>query len=338
MDITLILPVFNERQNLPPLFKEIEDVLVNYSKSFEIIAIDDGSTDGSSQYLQELALNKPYLKVIFFRKNSGQTAAFDAGFRMASGQIIVTLDSDRQNDPHDIPKMIALLDQGYDFVAGWRKNRKDGFFLRIFPSLLANWFIRTITGTKIHDLGCSLKVYRKEITDELRLHGEMHRFLGVLVEGLGAKVIEFEVHHRTRVSGKSKYGITRTFKVILDLITVWFMQSYRSKPIYVFGGIGLLLLNCGFFSSLWILYQKFELGIWVHKNPLFSLAVMFIVLGVQFLGMGLIAEMIIRTYFESLNKYTYSIASFVGFPKNKLPSNIYNLNPLPSNTRMKKTI
>lgn len=316
MDVTLILPVYNERENIEPLLKEIEDALegtlVRNGKKYEVIAVDDGSRDGSTELLRKLAKEKPYLKCVFFRRNAGQTAAFDAGFRHASGRILVTMDSDRQNDPADIPKMIALLDQGYDFVTGWRKKRHDEV-IRTIPSRVANWIIRKVTGTRVHDLGCSLKVYRKEITDELRLYGEMHRFIAILAEGVGARVAEFEVNHRARVAGVSKYGFSRTVKVMLDLLTVWFMQGYKTKPIYIFGGVGLTLLAGGALSAFWVLYEKFGLGIFVHKNPLFILSVMFTVIGVQFLGMGLIAEIIIRTYFESQDKTSYSIASRLGF-------------------------
>lgn len=330
MDVTLILPIYNERENIEPLLQEIETALetalVRNGKKYEVIAVDDGSRDGSTALLKKLAAEKPYLKCVFFRRNAGQTAAFDAGFRHASGGILVTMDSDRQNDPADIPKMIEKLEEGYDFVTGWRKKRQDDL-LRTFPSLIANWIIRKVTGTRVHDLGCSLKVYRREITDELRLYGEMHRFIAILAEGVGARVAEFEVNHRARVAGVSKYGFSRTVKVMLDLLTVWFMQGYRTKPIYIFGGVGLSLLAAGGASALYVLYEKFGLGIFVHKNPLFILSVMFNVIGVQFLGMGLIAEMIIRTYFESQDKVSYSIASRAGFDT---PSGLNNVSRLVS--------
>jgi hypothetical protein len=210
--------------------------------------------------------------------------------------------------------MLALLEEGYDFVAGWRRKRKDGFFLRTLPSKIANWIIRRVTGTKIHDLGCSLKVFRREIALELRLYGEMHRFIGVLVEGLGARVAEFEVNHRPRAAGVSKYGILRTFKVLLDLLTVWFLQGYRTKPIYVFGSTGLMLLGGGTLCAALTLWQKLSLGIWVHRNPVFTIAVMLSVIGVQFLALGLLAEIMTRTYFESQGKIAYSISQRIGFP------------------------
>ncbi len=313
MDVSIVLPVFNERENLEPLLGEIELAMRATSRTWEVVIVDDGSTDDSTALIRRLAREKPYLRAILFRRNSGQTAAFDAGFRAVRGRIVVTMDSDRQNDPADVPKMIEKLESGgYDFVTGWRRHRKDGFLLRKVPSRIANRLIRYLTGSQVHDLGCSLKVYRKEITDELRLYGEMHRFISIHVESLGAKVGEFEVNHRPRVAGTSKYGLSRTLKVPLDLMTVWFLHGYRTKPIYVFGSVGALLLGTGGLSALFVLYEKYELGVWVHRNPLFILAVMSAVIGIQFISLGLIAEIIIRTYFESQNKVAYSVAERVG--------------------------
>ncbi|MBI3556988.1 MAG: glycosyltransferase family 2 protein [Deltaproteobacteria bacterium] len=317
MDITVILPVFNERDNIRPLLSEIEQALAPIHRSYEIIAVDDGSRDGSAQLLEELAREKPNLNVVFLRQNFGQAAAFDAGFRHASGRIIVTMDSDLQNDPLDIPKMIRVLEEGSDFVSGWRKKRQDGFFLRTVPSRVANWLIRLVTKTKVHDLGCSLKVYRREITDELKLYGEMHRFIAVLVESFGARVAEVEVNHRPRHAGVSKYGILRTFKVLLDLITVWFMRGYNTKPIYLFGGAGVAMLGFSVLSSAYVLYEKFHNDVWVHKNPLFIISMIFGLVGVQFIGMGIIAELIIRTYYESQYKSSYSISRTLGFATRK---------------------
>lgn len=311
IDLTIVLPIYNEVENIEPLLSEIEDVLG--SLSYEVIAVDDGSNDGSRKLLTDLASRKNYLKTIFFRRNSGQSAAFDAGFRHASGRIVVTMDADRQNDPRDIPKMIKLIEEGHDFVTGWRRKRRDGFFLRTLPSRIANYIIRKVTRTKLHDMGCSLKAYRREITDEMRLYGEMHRFISVLAEGLGARVAEIEVNHRPRVAGRSKYGLARTFKVVLDLFTIWFMKGYQTKPIYVFGGLGLLMLAMSFAISAFVLYEKFVLGFWVHKNPLFIMAVTISIMGVQLLALGLLSEMLVRTYFESQSKPAYSILSRTGF-------------------------
>jgi glycosyltransferase involved in cell wall biosynthesis len=320
MDVTVILPVHNERDNLVPLLDELERALAPNAKGFEVIAIDDASTDGSGDLLHGLAQRKRYLKILTFRQNYGQSAAFDAGFRHASGRLVATMDADGQNDPADLPSMIDLIDgKGYDFVVGFRKDRQDGLFLRKIPSRLANFIIRKVTRTRLRDLGCSLKLYRREFTDELRLYGEMHRFISVLVEGLGARTVEVPVHHRPRASGQSKYGLTRTFKVLLDLLTVWFMRGYQTKPIYVFGGTGLIFGFTSIILSAIVLYQKFVHGIYVHLQPLFIIAMIFSVMAVQFLVLGLLAEIMVRTYFESQHKPTYLIASKVGFPTEQAP-------------------
>lgn len=314
MDISVVLPIYNERDNLLPLFDEIERALSATNKRFEIIAVDDGSRDGSARVLREAVAQRPYLRVIEFRRNSGQSAAFDAGFRAASGELVVTMDADLQNDPADIPALIAKLDEGFDVVTGWRKNRKDGAVLRKLPSTIANFMIRRLTGTRIHDLGCSLKVYRRYVTDEMRLYGEMHRFISVLADGQGARVGEVVVNHRARRAGQSKYGLMRTFKVLLDLTTIWFMRRYQTKPIYLFGGLGVLMFMSAFVISGVVLYEKFIDGVWVHRNPLFLIGITCALTGVQSIGTGILAELIVRTYFESQGKTAYSIASRAGFP------------------------
>ena len=313
IDISVLLPIHNELENLSPLVDEINAALKPTGKSYEIIMVDDASRDGSRDEIKRLAKRHPEVKALFFRANRGQTAAFDAGFRSASGSIIVTMDADRQNDPADIPQMLKLIDEGCDFVSGWRRNRKDGMFLRKIPSWIANWMIRRVTKTKIHDLGCSLKVYRKEITDELRLYGEMHRFIGPLCEMIGAKIGEVEVHHRPRVAGVSKYGLSRTFKVVMDLITIWFMQGYQTKPLYLFGGIGSAMVGFGGVTWLWVLYDKYLNEVWVHKNPLFIIGIVLFVIGIQFIALGLLAELIIRTYFESQDRRPYNVSERIGF-------------------------
>lgn len=321
--LSILIPVLNEEANLVPLIEELESVLRPLGRSFEIIVVDDGSSDESPKILERMARGREHLKVLFFRRNSGQTAAFDAGFRSASGDFIVTMDSDLQNDPHDIPKMLEMVEvQGYDFVVGWRRKRKDKFLWRTFPSILANKIIRGVTKAPIHDLGCSLKIYRKELAKELRLYGEMHRFIGVLMTQLGAKVGEIEVNHRARRAGYSKYNLSRTFKVLLDLVTVWFLQSFRTKPSYVFGGFGFGIIGLGFSISAFVLYQKFWLGIWVHRNPLFLISIFSILIGVQFIALGLLAELIIRTYFESSQQVPYSVARSLNFEP-KLPRVAY---------------
>src|ERR1700733_4104667 len=292
MDLSIVLPVYDEVDNIAPLLEEIHAVLEPLGKDYEIIAVDDGSRDGTTKLLHALVATDMRLKVVFFRRNAGQSAAFDAGFRSASGAVIVTMDADRQNDPRDIPKLVARLDEGFDVVTGWRRDRKDTLFLRRIPSRVANWIIRGVTGTTTHDLGCSLKAYRREVTDEMRLYGKMHRFISILADSLGAQIGEVEVHHRARAAGRSKYGLGRVVKVMLDLMTLWFLRRYQSKPVYVFGGMGIGVLALGGAISAVVLWEKFEDGVWVHRNPLFLIAITCVLMGVQFLGTGLLAETI----------------------------------------------
>jgi glycosyltransferase involved in cell wall biosynthesis len=313
MDISVVLPIYNEKENLVPLLDELEGVLDTTGKEYEVIAVDDGSNDGSVEVLKSAAAERKRLKALFFRRNCGQAAAFDAGFRAAQGDVVITMDADRQNDPADIPGMLAKLDDGFDLVTGWRKERKDGFATRKLPSRIANFIIRRLTGTRIHDLGCSLKVYRKQVTNEMRLYGEMHRFISVLAEGLGARVGEVVVNHRPRVAGHTKYGLARTIKVLLDLTTVWFMRRYQTKPIYVFGGLGVIMVFAGMTISGVVLYEKVADGTWVHRNPLFLIAITCLLMGMQSVGTGILAELLVRTYFESQSKTPYSIASRAGF-------------------------
>jgi glycosyltransferase involved in cell wall biosynthesis len=311
--LSVVIPVHNEIENLVALLDELTDVLSSQHRTYEIIVVDDGSKDGTTQLLRKLATERAALKAIFFRRNFGQTAAFDAGFRAASGAMIVTMDGDLQNDPRDIPAMLNRLEEGYDMVAGWRRNRQDALMLRKVPSRIANWLIRKATGTEIHDLGCSLRAYRREVTEELRLYGEMHRFISVLAHNMGASIAEVEVNHRPRRAGVSKYGLRRTVKVVLDLMTVMFMRRYQTKPIYVFGGVGVLMVSLSTAIYAYVLWEKVHDGIWVHRNPLFLVGVMSTLVGVQLLATGLIAELIIRTYYESQDKRAYSVASRTGF-------------------------
>jgi glycosyltransferase involved in cell wall biosynthesis len=313
MDISVILPIHDEMENVAPLFEEIRAALDPLGKEYEILAIDDGSRDGTTQLLRDIAKSDPKVKAVFFSRNSGQSAAFDAGFRSASGDVVVTMDADRQNDPADIPKLLAKLDEGYDVVTGWRRSRKDMLLLRKIPSWMGNWVIRRVTQTKVHDLGCSLKVYRRAVTDDLRLYGEMHRFIAVLADSLGARIGEVVVNHRPRVAGRSKYGLKRTVKVLLDLTTIWFMRRYQTKPLYVFGGLGILAFMLGSALCVLVLWEKWTLQAYVHRNPMFILAITCFLAGVQLVGMGLVAEILTRTYFEAQGKTAYRIASRVGF-------------------------
>lgn len=313
--LSVVIPVFNEVDNLTALIDELVAVLDTHGRTYEVIVIDDGSSDGTADLLRRLVGERRYLRALFFRRNFGQTAAFDAGFRAASGDIIVTMDGDLQNDPNDIPTMIAKLEEGSDMVAGWRWKRQDAVFLRKVPSRMANWLIRRLTQAPIHDLGCSLRVYRREVTDELRLYGEMHRFISVLAFNIGARITEVKVNHRPRQAGVSKYGLRRTFKVILDLTTVLFLRRYQTKPIYVFGGLGMLMFAASAVLCALVLWEKFADGVWVHRNPLFVIAAMAALVAVQLIGTGIIAELIIRTYYESQDKRTYSIAGRAGFDR-----------------------
>jgi glycosyltransferase involved in cell wall biosynthesis len=311
--LSVVVPVYNEVENLEPLLEELSAVLLAGPRTFEVIVVDDGSGDGTAELLRTLMGDRPWLRAVFLRRNFGQTAAFDAGFRAASGDLVATLDGDLQNDPRDIPAMIAKLDEGFDMVAGWRRKRSDGMILRRVPSRIANWMIRKVTGTRIHDLGCSLRLYRRDVTDELRLYGEMHRFISVLADSMGARIAEVEVNHRPRRAGASKYGLKRTVKVLLDLMTVVFMRRYQAKPIYVFGSLGLGMMFLSTAMAGVVLYEKIEDGVWVHRNPLFILAVVAALVGVQLLATGIVAELVIRTYYESQGKRAYSIKGRAGF-------------------------
>lgn len=311
--VSVLLPIYNEKDNVFPLLEEITSVLRKDKQPFEIIAVDDGSNDGTQAELRKAAQEFPELKVIFFRRNSGQTAALDAGFRHAAGEIVATMDADRQNDPHDLPRMLKKLEEGYDCVAGWRKDRQDGFLLRRLPSSLANLLIRRLWNSQLKDLGCSLKVYRREITQELRLYGEMHRFINILIEGMGARVASVEVNHRPRVAGKSKYNLTRVFKVLLDIVMIWFLQNFRTKPLHVFGGVGGLCFLGSSLSGLTSIVQKFAFDVSLNRNPLFTLSIFMAVLAVQFVVLGLLAELMIRNYYETTNSPPYSIKDRLGF-------------------------
>jgi glycosyltransferase involved in cell wall biosynthesis len=311
--VSVVIPVYNEVENLTAVLDELALALAPLQRTLEVIVVDDGSRDGTGELLRRLTAERPYLRAIFFRRNFGQTAAFDAGFRSASGDVVVTIDGDLQNDPLDIPAMIAKLEEGYDVVAGWRRRRKDAALFRKIPSRMANWLIRVATGTRIHDLGCSLRVYRREITEELRLFGEMHRFISVLADNMGARIAEVEVNHRARRAGVSKYGLRRSFKVVLDLMTVLFLRRYQTKPIYVLGGLGFSLMAVSAAIAGVVLWEKWRDGVWVHRNPLFLLSAMAALVGVQLLATGLVAELIIRTNAESRGTGSYSVASREGF-------------------------
>jgi glycosyltransferase involved in cell wall biosynthesis len=304
LDLSVIVPVFNESENVATLSRALTESLEPLGLRYEVIFVDDGSTDGTAGVLAAVTERDPRLKVVELRRNFGQTAAIAAGFDYARGAVIIPMDGDLQNDPADIPRLLAKLDEGFDLVSGWRRERNDGW-LRRFPSRIANWLIGVVTGVRLHDYGCTMKAYRSEIAKEIRLYGEMHRFLPALAHLMGARIAEIPVRHHPRRFGRSKYGLTRTFKVLLDLLTVRFLSSHGTKPIYIFGGSGIVLCGAGVLAGGYSLYEKWAEGIYVHRNPLILLAVFLFMVGITFILMGLLAELIIRTYHESQAKPIY---------------------------------
>jgi len=312
-EVSVVVPVLNEQDNIGPLHQQITQTLAG-KYDYEILFVDDGSTDESFEILSDMQKDDARLRLIRFRRNFGQTAALSAGFEHARGKIIVAIDADLQNDPEDIPKMIAKLDEGFDVVSGWRKKRHDKAITRRLPSIIANWLIAAITGVKLHDFGCTLKIYRREILDQTKLYGEMHRFIPALASWSGARIAEMVVNHRPRTAGVAKYGLARTFKVVLDLITVKFMGSFSTKPIYIFGGLAMLTGLGSLLSGLAVLYQKFFSNFSMNKNPLLVLTAMLVTATIQFILMGLLAEILIRTYHESQNRPTYVIKEIIESP------------------------
>jgi len=308
IELSIVVPVLNEADNLKLLYEQITRT-VSSRYSYEIIFIDDGSTDNSFNVLSEIHQNDSKVRVIRFRRNFGQTAALSAGFEHARGRIVVPLDADGQNDPADIPKLLEKLNEGYDIVSGWRRKRHDTVLTRKVPSWAANWLIARITGVKLHDFGCTLKAYRASSLKEIRLYGEMHRFIPALASWSGEKVTELVVNHRPRTKGTAKYGLGRTFKVIMDLITIRFLMSFSTKPIYVFGGLGVLSTLGACLSGAAVLYQKFISAshLSMNKNPLLVLTAIFINASIQFILMGLLAELLVRTYHESQGRPIYTI-------------------------------
>ncbi len=310
--LSVVIPVYNEKDNLEQLYKEIIESLKSLKIHYEIIFIDDGSEDDSFSILKQIHEGDSRVKIIRLRRNFGQTAALSAGFDFAEGEVVVTLDADLQNDPRDIPYLIKKLEEGYDIVSGWRYKRKDNFFTRRLPSIIANWLISIITKVKLHDYGCTLKAFRKEIVKNIRLYGEMHRFIPAMASLMGVKIAEVKVNHRARKSGKSKYGLSRTIRVILDLVTVKFLLSYSTRPLQVFGIIGLACGLIGTAIGLYLSYQRLILkSIGLANRPLLLLAILLIFMGVQFITLGLLGEMISRTYHESVNKKIYVIREII---------------------------
>lgn len=311
IDCSIVIPVFNEAENLVELYEELIASCSKLNKSFEIILVDDGSWDDSFIILKKLQKKDPRVKIIKFRKNFGQTAALSAGFDYARGDIIITLDADLQNDPDDIPLFIEKFEEGYDIVSGWRHKRKDKFLTRRLPSAIANWLISVITRVKLHDYGCTLKGFRREVVKNIRLYGEMHRFIPAIASYMGTSIAEVKVNHRLRRHGKSKYSIFRFTKVILDLVTVKFLLSYSTRPLQIFGLIGLVSGTIGFVLALYLSYQRLIMRVGIADRPLLFLAVLLIIIGIQFITIGLLAEIMARAYHESAEKRVYYIKEIV---------------------------
>ncbi|HLF26797.1 MAG TPA: glycosyltransferase family 2 protein [Anaerolineae bacterium] len=329
LDLSLVIPAYNEAASLPGLLTELRAALSHLDKTYEVIVVDDGSTDGTFQVLKQLAEADPCLIAVQLRRNFGQTAAFAAGFNLAQGEVIVTLDADGQNDPADILALLAKIDAGYDIASGWRVNRKEPFITRRIPSLIANWILARRSGVRLHDSGCSLKAYRREVVKHVRLYGEMHRFIPALASGMGVTAAEVPVNDRARQFGKSKYGLSRTFRVILDLFTLNFLLGFQARPMQLFGGLGLLTGGAGFLILLYLTYLKLTQNVLLSNRPILWLGVMLVIIGVQFMFFGLIAEMMTRIYHESTNTQTYTIRQIVHNQLTSQPAN-YPTDQLPT--------
>lgn len=310
-DVSVVVPIYNEVDSLPRLVKAIDTSLAATELQYEIICVDDGSRDGSTDLLKGLAHEHQALRAVLFRRNYGQTAAMAAGFNQARGRNVVTLDGDLQNDPADIPLLLAKLDEGYDLVNGWRKNRQDAALTRLLPSKLANLLIAQITGVQVHDYGCSLKAYRAELVADMNLYGELHRFLPALAFIEGARITELPVRHHARQFGQSKYGLGRTFRVVLDLMTIYFMKRFLTRPMHIFGSVGLVAMGLGFGLGLYLTVLKLGLGQQIGDRPLLILAVALLLAGVQFFSLGLLGELLMRTYHESQGRPIYRIREIV---------------------------
>ena len=307
MLLSVVIPLLNEEENIPLLYEELNEVLPELGCEYEILFVDDGSKDKSLRLLREIQKNDSHVVVVSFRKNFGQTAAMAAGFDYAEGDIIITMDADLQNDPHDIPNLLKEIEAGNDVVTGWRFDRKDAFINRRLPSIIANKIISKTTGVNLHDYGCTLKAFRKEVIKNVKLYGEMHRFIPAIASGMGIDFTEVKVNHRPRRFGTSKYGISRTLRVILDLMTVKFLLSYATRPIQVFGMMGFVSGGIGFLIALIMTFQRQFFGVPLSDRPLLFLAVLLIFIGIQFISLGLIAELQARTYHESQSKPVYYV-------------------------------
>jgi glycosyltransferase involved in cell wall biosynthesis len=321
-EISVFLPVFNEEENIEPLNEKLTRSLEQLGRSFEVIYVDDGSTDGSLARLRSIAERDRRVCVIALRRNYGQTAAMSAGIDHARGDILIPMDADLQNDPEDIARLLEKLDQGYDVVSGWRKDRKDRWLTRRIPSMMANRLISAISGVRLHDYGCSLKAYRRDVLTDVKLYGEMHRFIPIYANWAGARVAEIPVTHHARHAGASKYGLSRTVKVVFDLMTIKFMSSYLTKPLYLFGSAGLICLAISIITLMLALFLRFAHDIHLNRMPLATFAMIMFGMGIQFIFMGLLAEMIVRTYHESQNKPTYLIRERISLEPESEPAEL----------------
>lgn len=314
--ISVVIPVYNEEESLGFLHDAINHALAGLTIPWEVVYVDDGSMDKSLAVLEKLAdENSDHIRVVSFRRNFGQTPAIVAGIDHSQGDVIVLMDADLQNDPADIPMMLEKMNQGYDVVSGWRVNRQDTFITRTLPSRIANWLISTVTGVHLHDYGCTLKAYRKEVLKGFHLYGEMHRFIPAYASSVGAKIVEVPVQHHARKYGKAKYGLGRTLKVVLDLFTVKFLMSFANKPIYLFGGAGIGLMGISALTLITLLVRRIWLGEHIVRSPLLQLTTMLMILGVQSILMGFLAELLIRTYHESQHKPIYTVRKVINEKK-----------------------
>ncbi|WP_420264347.1 glycosyltransferase family 2 protein [Candidatus Magnetominusculus dajiuhuensis] len=315
MELSIIIPVYNEEKNIEDLYRKILNHISCISGDYEIVYVNDGSTDGTLSVLKQLRAGNNHVKIISFKRNFGQTAAIAAGIESSCGDIVITMDGDGQNDAEDIPRFLDKLNEGYEMVAGWRKIRHDSFFSRRLPSLLANRIISVATNVKLHDNGCTMRAIRREALRDISLYGEMHRFVSILIAWSGAKVAEIPVKHNPRIYGKTNYGIMRTFKVILDLLTLIFLKSYATKPIYIFGGTGIISVIASFVFVSITVYQKLFSGdkLSIINNPLLHLSSLLFLMGTMLILIGLLAELIVRIYYESTNRGVYIIKEKIGF-------------------------
>jgi glycosyltransferase involved in cell wall biosynthesis len=313
VDVSIVVPIYNEEENIPALHEKVSQAMVSSGLDYELILVDDGSSDRSFMLLQDVALRDRRVKVIRFRRNFGQTAAMAAGFDAARGRVVIPMDGDLQNDPVDIVRLLAKIDEGYDVVSGWRKDRQDTFINRKLPSIIANGLISRLTGVHLHDYGCTLKAYRKEVLEGINLYGEMHRFVPALASQVGAKVTEIPVQHHPRLHGQSKYGISRTMRVILDLMTVKFLLQYSTKPIQLFGKWGVYTLLAGMLSGSATIYMKLIEHMSMNRNPLLILTAFLLFMGIQFIVLGLLGELNARTYYEAQGKPIYVVRERLNF-------------------------